>query len=237
MYENKHRMKNLTCQTILLAIVVISFYQVDGQKFDLKRVDVELNDRVISGQMIEATQDSMVMIDKNKPAIGCRVLIRYHGSGVTTVGTIKRISDSTLVITAKQAPYEQIIHFRQVKGVKVKIYPSTVDVKNFQRTPISFTQVRSISIRRKGAPVLGLLVGGIAGAAVGYGLAYSSTPSDIFLGPEVYAAGGAVLGFLLGAPIGAAIGFSKQTRPINGDHKKFKELMMKVRLIKVDSPE
>lgn len=84
MHENKHRMKNLTSQTILLAIVLISFYQVDGQKFDLKRVDVELNDRVISGQMIEATQDSMVMIDKNKPAIGCRVLYL-----VTTICTVE----------------------------------------------------------------------------------------------------------------------------------------------------
>lgn len=232
---------------LLLVTFFTSFYRVNGQKYNLKHVVVELtNGQMVSGQLERATQNSLVMLDENKLAVGCRVMVKYNYSGVTVFGDIKGINDSELIISTNQAPYERVIYIKQVLEVKVKSYPSTVDIKSLQRTLIGFSEIKQVRIRKRGSVGLGVLIGGAAGAAFAYGIGSltpdsgntgmssgQSSQSNVFGSPlkiEDYGATEAVFGFVLGAPIGGAIGGSKKSFPIGGDNNKFSEFVKRLNL-------
>lgn len=124
---------------LFLFIASTVCYEVVGQRYNLKHVDVKLaTGQIISGRLIGLTSDSLIMLDKTKIVEGCDVVIKIKYSDGIISGKIKGIDEFSIVLATKQAPYEQQIRRNQIERMRVRSYPELVNVKSFQRSAYGY---------------------------------------------------------------------------------------------------
>lgn len=225
--------RNLTEKLGLLVFMLIMLLIFAGQsalaqrgpKYNLKRVDVRLmNGLTISGKLVDITADSIVLHEKNRIVVGCEVYITFLSNQAGMSGTVKSVSESTLVIATSAAPHERLVQRSQIRKLRVKSYPESVAASSGQWSSFSYTEIEYVAMHRVGSGGLGALAGGFLGGLLGGVIAYGATSDTAFLGKEGGAAGGAALGFIVGLPIGAAAGASNKQKHIGGDREKFNAL-------------
>lgn len=219
-------------QMLLVLAIFILIQPAYGQKYNVK---IKLiHGEVVESQLINATEEGIILENLNRFAMGARVWISHGNPKVTTIGTVKAVTDSTVTLSLKKAPFEKLIYRQMMNGFG---FASWNKVVAYQQEFISWQRLETIRIRKRGSVAKGLIVGGIVFPAVIYGITYHGTSPDLncFLfctTKESNAIAAAVLGVLIGAPIGAAIGASRKKHVINGDHEKFKTFVASLNLEK-----
>lgn len=189
-----------------------------------------MNGKRVSGKLVSAEGDSLVMLDKNKMAVGSHVSVQRKSPNGVIKGTVYAMTDSTLILSGAGSADSQtayVIWLQQIDQVKVNSYPPSLDVNRFQRTAIEFTEIESVRIHRKGSGGLGALLGAVTVPLIL--IAGSGGP-----GGSTEGGGGATFvigvtgGAILGAAIGAAIGSSNKKHTIHGNQEKFAFLAKKI---------
>lgn len=229
--------RNLTEKLVLLVFMLIMLLILAGQsalaqrgpKYNLKRVDVRLmNGRMIRGELKAITTDSIIIFDKNKPIVGSEVYMTFANSSIGMSGTIKSVTETTLLIETKVAPYERLVQRSQIRRLRVKSYPSEAEANSIKGVSFGYPEIDFVAAHRVGSGGLGALAGGVLGGLLGSAMGYAATPESSFMDKDVGATGGAVFGVILGLPMGAAIGSSNRKIRIGGDREKFTAFRMKL---------
>ena len=128
--------------------------------------------------------------------------------------------------------FHLVKHTNDLKGEIYLLNDSAIIVKQIVKNnlandkdtfiSIAVCDIEKISIKKKGAPLNGFLLGGVVGAVVG-GLAGFSGGDDesgwFSMTAEEKAQIGSILGFIPGALIGLGVGRSKEIVPIQGSLK------------------
>lgn len=222
--------RNLTEKLGLVVFMLIMLLILAGQsalaqrgpKYNLKHVDVRLmNGRIITGQLKAITEDSIILLDKNMPIVGSEVYITFSNNAVGMSGTIRSVTESTLLIETSVAPYERLVQRSQIRRVRVKSYPSEEIDHSLQGISVGYQEIDFVGAHRVGSGGLGALVGGLLGGLLGSAMGYAATSESDFMGKAGGATGGAVFGVILGLPLGAAVGSSNRKIHIGGDKEKF----------------
>lgn len=221
-------------QMLLVLAIFILIQPAYGQKYNVK---IKLiHGEVVESQLINATEEGIILENLNRFAMGARVWISHGNPKVTTIGTVKAVTDSTVTLSLKKAPFEKLIYRQMMNGFG---FASWNKVVAYQQEFISWQRLETIRIRKRGSVAKGLIVGGIVFPAVLYGITYqgtSPTPDCKYFvfctTQKSNAIAAAFFGVLIGAPIGAAIGASRKKHVINGDHEKFKTFVASLNLEK-----
>ena len=218
--------------SLFFASLAISFSdaQVDKKLKSRYHVTVELLDgRKVEGELLRASHESLVMIDENKIAVGCKATLRFKsktnspfGKTRSLFGKILEISDTSLLIAQWKTPNQMVVLFHQIDRISVESYPPMSDLKEFQQVVYKPSFIKSIRMHKKGSGALGAL----AGALLGFGIGYSLGESDGDWG-DLRPLSGALYS-LPGAAIGAVIGSSKKNYPINAKQDQFDLLVAKL---------
>ena len=182
-------------------MIMISIFSVAQKvsKYNLKHVTVEfLNGKRISGELLYASADSLIMLDKNKMMVGCKVTLQYQDAA-NVYGKVLEVTDSTVIINQSGGPDRRVLPLRQIKAILVNSYPLTSDVKTFHQVVMKASSIESIYMNKMGSGGIGMIIGGAAGAVIGYSIGSSSSPS-VRLSKVSGGYSGGFFGFLLGHP-------------------------------------
>ena len=208
-------------------LLVCFFFSLSGfaqtnSKFNLQKVIVRLTGgRELKGELILASGDSLVMLDRNLPLAGCKISFRYRFTGLSSYGTVKAVNDTSILIVQSVYPFERTIIRDQIDRIRITSYPDLPNLKELQRVVFKVPSIASIRMHKKGAGGLGAILGGAAGGFLAYNLAYNSSNDGSFFGKTGEASLVGIVGVLTGAPIGAMVGTYGKTRSIKGQQQQF----------------
>ncbi len=229
---------NLTEKQMVAGFIVLMFMLLGieslAQRYNLEHVDFKLtNGLLISGQFVGLTNDSLIILDKNKLIVGCVALIKLKNSNTYIHGTVNAITEFTIILTTKEPPHEQQIQKSQIKGVRIKSYPPSALKEPSNRSAYSYADVDYIGIHKLGSGAVGAIIGGAVGAGLGFVIGAAShkgSNGTLSYNPDTSGAGLGILGFLIGTPIGAAIGSSNKRINILGKREKYDEFLKMVKI-------
>ena len=202
-------------------LLVCFFFSLSGfaqtkSKLNLEKVIVRLTDgKEFNGELILASADSLVMLDKNLPLAGCKISFRNRFTGVSAHGTVKEVNDTSMLIVQSVYPFERIVIRDQIDRVSITSYPDLPNLKELRRLVFRVPSIASIRMHKKGAGAIGAVLGGFAGAFLGAGIASISATG---FGATTT---GSSFGILIGAPTGALIRVNGKTRHIDGQQSQF----------------
>ena len=200
--------------TALLSSTNAQVFKKSTSEYNLKHVSVTFLDRPsVKGKLLRASHDSLVMRDKNKIAVGCKVSVKFKHTTKLLDGKVLEITDSSLIIENKD---RTIVLLKQIVHITVTSYPPMADLRKFQVVVYKPSFIKSIHMHKKGSGGLGGLVGFVAG--IGIGAATIPQPT----GQNVYGnAVGSILSGVIGIPIGMILFSSGKTYTINGQQEKY----------------
>jgi hypothetical protein len=179
--------------------------------------------RIVSGRLIGATLDSLLISDNNKVSVGCRVIGKLGNSPHAFKGRVVAVSDSAFVL-AVNGPGGILIPYRQVKSVRVRAYPPKLDINRFRRSAVGYREIEWVQMNEESYPqALDSAEEKAGEAALAWTMGYGSVTSS----QGSVASAAIPMGSII-TPLTNIFRSTKTTSRIHGDRYEFYMLLRKI---------
>ena len=216
---------------LLLVNLFLCHAQVDS-RYNLRSAKVGLMDgRVIENEITGFEPDSLAVRDRTTAPPGSQIKLTYAGRLVRAL--VIDVTPDYLIVSLSEQQGSFRIPRNRVRNLRIVSSPlSRQATEAFQQRWYPASSIKYIATHKKGSGGTGAVVGLIAGAAIGYGLAKSQeqepAPGQFTIKIIDAGAAGGVLGGIIGAPWGAAVGTINNRIMIEGDLTRFQHARKRI---------
>lgn len=200
--------------------------------YNLNHAKVALmNGTTITGEILAAIGDSLILLDKNRIVPGDKIALRLPGQSHDHQALVQEVTDEILTVlllnsSTPEVSYE--INRQSIRSMHFLKRANNEEAQRSMMTVLHADKIKSIRVQKKGMRVVGFVTGILAGTIIGtvigkatYQPKPATTFTQVFENMYGINEGPVIAGFTIGGLVGVAVG-TTGTQVINGDQENFK---------------